>query len=47
VWIDGKRLREPNLESSRRDVLTVRPRGAGPRERYVLGDNRAAIVPLA
>jgi hypothetical protein len=45
VWIDGKRLREPDVESSRRDVLTVRPRGS--RERYVLGDNRAAVVPLA
>ncbi|HST17610.1 MAG TPA: signal peptidase I [Gaiellaceae bacterium] len=42
VYINGKRLNEPYVQSSRRDTRTIPPRRILPNNYFMMGDNRAS-----
>ena len=42
VYIDGKRLDEPYVKSTRRDTRTISPIKIKPRNYFMMGDNRSS-----
>jgi signal peptidase I len=42
VYINGKKLNEPYIQSARRDTRTIAPRKIPPNNYFMMGDNRVS-----